>query len=92
MNNTLREEFEKFASSHYLLCERSFERDEYDPDEYLDSDCQLAWEAYEASRTDIVIELPSRLDMKPYACYENGWNDMYDEVKDIIESFQIKVE
>lgn len=53
------------------------------------SDFEAGWKA---SRSSIIIKLPSCLDMKPYACYENGWNDMYDEVKDILQSLQIKVE
>jgi hypothetical protein len=91
MSEKMREDFEKFAADHYLLCERSFERDQHQPDEYLDTDCQLAWEAWQASRAALVVELPSRVDTKPYACYENGWNDMHDEARDAIEAAGVKV-
>lgn len=59
MSEKMREYFEKFAADHYQLCERSFERDQHQPDEYLDTDCQLAWEAWEASRAALVVELPA---------------------------------
>ena len=87
----MREYFEKFAADHYQLCERSFERDQHQPDEYLDTDCQLAWEAWQTSRAALVVELPPLVDAKPYACYESGRNDMRGEVREAIEAAGVKV-
>lgn len=51
----------------------------------------LALEAWQASRADWLVELPSRVDTKPYACYESGWNDMRREAVDAIEAAGLKV-
>ena len=83
----MREEFEKFAADQYLLCERSFERDQHQPDEYLDTDCQLAWEAWQASRAAVVVELPEAYETSA----DGKWLVRRSEVKRIIESLGLKV-
>ena len=52
---------------------------------------QTSWVAWQASRAAVVVELPARVDAKPYACYEGGWNDMHDEAREAIESAGLKV-
>jgi hypothetical protein len=60
--------------------------------EQLGSIHWMAWQcAWQASRESLVIELPPRLDAKPYACYGGGWNDMRGEAVDAIEATGLKV-
>lgn len=91
MTSNIYEEFEKYKSrvASAMIGGGEGKRVKQVLERISFSDFEAGWKA---SRSSLVIELPSRLDMKPYACYENGWNDMYYEVKDIIESFRIKVE
>lgn len=49
------------------------------------------WIGWQASRAALVVELPPRVDAKPYACYENGWNDMHGEAREAIEAAGVKV-
>ncbi|MEL4167317.1 hypothetical protein [Pseudomonas sp. ZS001] len=49
------------------------------------------WTGWQESRAAPVVELPARVDAKPYACYENGWNDMHDEAREAIEAAGLKV-
>ena len=53
---------------------------------FADPMLRLACLAWQASRAAVVVELPARVDAKPYACYEGGWNDMHDEARDAIEA------
>lgn len=62
IENESRAQFEVYAADHYLLCERSDARNEHQNDEYIDSDMQVAWEAWQASRQALVMELPTALD------------------------------
>lgn len=50
------------------------------------------WLGWQASRESMVIDLPGAFESAPpYACYEGGWNDMRDEVKESIEAAGLKV-
>ena len=63
----MRGEFERYASEHYWLQEISRERthaeiDEFDPDEYVEPEMQLAWEvwSHQQSRLDRLTEMSNR--------------------------------
>jgi hypothetical protein len=51
----MREEFEAWAANHYLLGECVTDLED---GEYFDPEKQYAWEAWQASRAALVIELP----------------------------------
>ena len=51
----MREEFEAWAATHYLLKECVTELED---DEYCDPEMQYGWESWQASRESLVIELP----------------------------------
>lgn len=88
MTNTneakVREQFEAYANEHYLLCERSKSRNEHQQDEYIDCDMQVSWEAWQASRAAVVVELPD-----PNEVHDSG--DYCAEAIDAIEAQGLKV-
>jgi hypothetical protein len=54
----LREEFEAFSKRHYLLRELDKAWNN-DADEYCEPELQLAFEAWQASRAALKVELPA---------------------------------
>lgn len=54
----MREEFETFAVTHVSLKQYSFDKYPADGDEYDAIPLQAAWDAWQASRESLVIELP----------------------------------
>lgn len=52
---------------------------------------QERWEIWQASRRDLVVELPQPMKAPPYASYEGGWNDMRGEAIDAIEAAGVTV-
>lgn len=61
--------------------------------EYLSVAESHAWWGWQASREALVIELPAvlRLDGRPFARYEGGWNDMREESVDALAKIGLKV-
>lgn len=59
--------------------------------EYQGFMVQHCWEAWQASREAVVVELPSAIESPPYACFQSGWNDMRGEAVDAIEAQGLKV-
>lgn len=51
----MREEFESWAATHYVLMELSTD---FQDGEYVEPDMQYASEAWQASRASLLIELP----------------------------------
>lgn len=92
MTDKMREEFEAWAiTCAWLgLSDECMARDEINGG-YYGLELHAAWLSWQASRAAVVVELPSRVDMKPYACYEGGWNDMHDEAREAIEAAGMKV-
>ena len=86
----MREEFEAWAKHHYLLMDCVTDLQD---GEYFDPEMQYAWEAWQASRESLVIELPKRCDkMDGIAVYtEEG--DFYHrhDVREAIEAAGLKV-
>jgi hypothetical protein len=84
----MREEFERTNG-------RDHRRQPPKGNNYIDPMAQADWESFQKgwaqSRAALVVELPSRVDAKPYACYESGWNDMHDEAREAIEAAGVKV-
>lgn len=85
----MRQGFEAYAAGHYLLCEKPADRDEHQLDEYIDSDMQIAWEAWQASREAVVVELPDR-DVEQCA-YSLGFNSCLKQSRAAIEAQGLKV-
>ncbi|SCW88990.1 hypothetical protein SAMN03159424_03996 [Pseudomonas sp. NFACC05-1] len=83
----MREEFEKSPRFRGMDFTRSATHPEYYESPYANG----AWDGWQASRAALVVELPSRVDAKPYACYEGGWNDMHDEAREAIEAAGVRV-
>lgn len=54
----MREEFEAWANTHYLLSELSWS---FVDGEYEEPEMQYAWEAWQASRELLAIELPEEV-------------------------------
>ena len=84
---TRREAFEAFVRDHYWLCEMSHERDDIQPSEYVESEMNVAWEAYNAALDSICVELPESVSggaKFPYKCYDGGWNDALAEVQEAL--------
>lgn len=50
-----REQFEAWANTHYVLSELHWE---FEDDEYVEPEMQYAWEAWQASRAVVLVELP----------------------------------
>lgn len=82
----IREQFEKFRDERNA----QLEREGHKPGSkwHVTNAHYATWQA---SRESLVIELPSRVNAKPYACYEGGWNDMRDEARGAIEAVGLKV-
>ncbi|MOA28400.1 hypothetical protein D3C78_1493410 [compost metagenome] len=55
MSDKIRMEFEAWAGDHYWLREFGPERE---ADDYCDAEVQTAWEAWQASRAELCVELP----------------------------------
>lgn len=55
--NKMREQFEAWISSY--IGSTWLKRNEHQMDEYLDENAQFMWEAWQASREAVVMELPS---------------------------------
>ncbi|WP_139197711.1 hypothetical protein [Pseudomonas sp. NFACC05-1] len=87
MSEQMREEFEKSPRFRGMDFTRSATHPEYYESPYANG----AWDGWQASRAALVVELPSRVDAKPYACYEGGWNDMHDEAREAIEAAGVRV-
>lgn len=81
----MRQGFEAYAAGHYLLCEKASHRDEHQLDEYLDSDMQMAWEAWLASREAVVVELPQPFEGDDFTMYDGK------EIRAAIEAQGLKV-
>lgn len=88
MSEKMREEFEAW---HRSVVKGEPPHEKYNSGDYRNQHVQRYWLGWQASRADLVVELPSRVDAKPYACYENGWNDMHDEAREAIEAAGAKV-
>lgn len=92
--NKMREQFEAWVLSEYP--NQSLER--FNPlhgvteGEYTGFTVQHCWQAWQASRSAVVVELPSAIESPPYACFQSGWNDMRGEAVDAIEAQGLKVE
>ena len=83
-------EFEAWASSEaFGLSPAHFAKDE--AGEYINYPTQCYWLVWQASRAELVIELPQPMKAPPYASYECGWNDMRGEATDAIEAAGVTV-
>lgn len=90
--NKMREQFEKIADEHYLLCELSLQRNEHQLDEYLDPAVQIAWEFFVASREAVVVELPESCEYAyPQGEYAKGHRIGKRDVVGTIEAQGLKV-
>jgi hypothetical protein len=87
MSKKIREEFEAFASSHNSLKQFGFDRYPAEGDEYDAIPLQSAWEAWQASRADLVVELPEAFENDA----DGHWLVRRAEVKKIIEALGLKV-
>lgn len=96
--NKMREQFEQWAKDRYSWHLHDDARDpedrtlaSWDGEIYGNRIVEGMWQAWQASREAVVVELPSPMDAPPYASYEGGWNDMRDEAVDGIEEQGLKV-
>lgn len=86
-----KQSFQQWANTHYLLSELSWTIEE---GEYSEPEMQYAWEAWQASRQSLVIELPKKYESDYGAgIYQDDDGDLYlaDKVVTAIEAAGIKV-
>ncbi len=90
MTDKSREEFVAWSSAHSFLggCYLKTQSD----GTYIDVDLQYAWEAWQASRAALVVELPKQ---SPYANtfgdYAKGYRQASRDHQDAIEDTGLKV-
>ncbi|MGN8278303.1 hypothetical protein [Pseudomonas sp. SMN5] len=84
MSEKMIEQFEAWLRREYRL-------DEKDDINFNNPEVAAMLKGWQASRAAVAVELPARVDTKPYACYEGGWNDMHDEAREAIEAQGLKV-
>lgn len=81
----MREEFEAWAKNHWFLCSEGPKQIE--SGKYLSAELQTAWEAWQASRAAVVVELPEPAPLGD--CSPPGLE--YSEVVEAIEAAGVKV-
>lgn len=97
--NKMREQFEQWAKDRYSWHLHDDARDPEDRtlaswngETYGNRIVEGMWQAWQASRAAVVVELPKAYESAPpYASYQGGWNDMRVEVVDAIEAAGLKV-
>ncbi len=86
----MREEFEAWVGSEaFGLSPAHFGKDE--AGEYINYPTQCYWLVWQASRAELVVQMPQPMKAPPYASYEGGWNDMRGEAIDAIEAAGVTV-
>lgn len=87
MENTILEQFEAWAATHYVLMELSTEIED---GEYIEPDMQYAWESWQASRAVAIVQFPKRdQSAEGIDWYDGGAT--YDQCRAAVEAAGIKV-
>lgn len=91
--NKMREQFESWISSY--IGSTWLKRNEHQIDEYLDENAQFMWEAWQASRWAVVVELPELRSVPDRDCWSRtnglGFNNALKESRQMIEAQGLKV-
>lgn len=90
--NKMREQFEAWISSY--IGSTWLGRNDHQMDEYIDENAQFMWEAWQASREAVVVELPSEDTCRTSTSKEEAAQDAYNhalgECRSVIEAQGVK--
>ncbi len=90
MSEKMREEFHEwcdsqgFASDRYKMCDLG-EKYKHLCGEYVIPDSRIMWQAWQASRAALVVELPDEKGGRYLDSYQEGWNDAISSCEQRIE-------
>ena len=90
MSEKMREEFEGWVKS--FIGESWLTKDKLRDGEYSDDGTQFMWDAWQASRASLVVELPDEYMDRYLDKYQEGFNDAVESCRNRLEDLGVELE